>query len=91
MYKKGVKPHMEMLQKFITKQLANEMAELQQDRKQMAEQIKTLESFVTSSLAKELTEFEADKKAVVETRVKLVKEAKEHWQLKSCRRVLSWV
>ena len=66
-----------MLQKFITKQLANEMAELQQDKKQMAEQIKTLESFVTSSLAKELTEFEADKKAVVETRVKLVKEAKE--------------
>ena len=77
MYKKGVKPHMEMLQKFITKQLANEMAELQQDRKQMAEQIKTLESFVTSSLAKELNEFETDKRSVVETRVKLVKEAKE--------------
>ena len=32
MYKKGVKPHMETLQKFITKQLASEMAELQQDR-----------------------------------------------------------
>ena len=77
MYKKGVKPHMEMLQKFITKQLANEMAELQADKKQMAEQVKTLEAFVTSSLAKELNEFETDKRSVVETRVKLVKEAKE--------------
>jgi len=76
-YKKNMKPHMEMLQKFITSQLANEMKELQQDKAQMAEQVKTLESFVTSSLAKELNEFETDKKAVVETRVKLVKEAKE--------------
>ena len=77
MYKTGVKPHMEMLQKFITKQLANEMAELQQDRKQAAEQVKTLETFVTQTLAKELNEFETDKRSVVETRVKLVKEAKE--------------
>ena len=77
MYKRGVKPHMEMLQKFITKQLAKEMTELQNDRKSAAEQIKTLEAFVTKSLAKELNEFESDKKSVVETRVKLVKEAKE--------------
>ena len=77
MYKRGVKPHMEMLQKFITKQLAKEMTELQNDRKSAAQQIKTLEAFVTKSLAKELNEFESDKKSVVETRVKLVKEAKE--------------
>jgi len=77
MYKRGVKPHMETLQKFVTRQLATEMAELQADRKSMAEQIKTLEAFVTSTLAKELNEFEADKRSVVETRVKLVKEAKE--------------
>jgi len=76
-YKKNMKPHMEMLQKFITSQLANEMKELQQDKAQMAEQVKTLESFVTSSLAKELNEFETDKRSVVETRVKLVKEAKQ--------------
>ena len=77
MYKRGVKPHMEMLQKFITKQLAKEMTELQNDRKSAAQQIKTLEAFVTKSLAKELNEFESDKKSVVESRVKLVKEAKE--------------
>ena len=77
MYKRGIKPHMEMLQKFITKQLANEMAELHKDRTEAAEQIKTLETFVTSTLAKELNEFESDKRSVVETRVKLVKEAKE--------------
>ncbi len=77
MYKRGVKPHMEMLQKFITKQLANEMTELHKDRNGAAEQIKTLEAFVTKTLAKELNEFESDKKSVVETRVKLVKEAKE--------------
>jgi len=76
-YKKNMKPHMEMLQKFISTQLANEMKELHTDRAQMAEQIKTLESFVTSSLAKELNEFETDKRSVVETRVKLVKEAKQ--------------
>ena len=77
MYKRGIKPHMEMLQKFITKQLANEMAELHKDKTEAAEQIKTLETFVTSTLAKELNEFESDKRSVVETRVKLVKEAKE--------------
>ena len=77
MYKRGVKPHMETLQKFVTRQLATEMAELQADRKSMSEQIKTLEAFVTSTLAKELNEFESDKRSVVETRVKLVKEAKE--------------
>ena len=76
-YKKNMKPHMEMLRKFISSQLANEMKELHTDRAQMAEQIKTLESFVTSSLAKELNEFETDKRSVVETRVKLVKEAKQ--------------
>ena len=57
MYKRGIKPHMEMLQKFITKQLANEMAELHKDRTEAAEQIKTLETFFTSTLAKELNEF----------------------------------
>ena len=76
MYKKGVRPHMETLQKFITKTLANEMAELHKDRTTAAGQVKTLEAFVTSTLAKELNEFESDKKSVVETRVKLVKEAK---------------
>ena len=75
-YKQSVAPHKEMLTKFVKESLASEMKELHEERKTMAEQIATLESFVTKALAKEINEFNTDKAAVVETRVKLVKEAK---------------
>jgi len=75
-YKQAVAPHKELLSKFVKESLAKEMKELHAERRTMAEQIATLESFVTKALAKEINEFNADKTAVVETRVKLVKEAK---------------
>jgi hypothetical protein len=76
-YKTAVAPHKEMLTKFVKDSLVSEMKELHTERRSMADQLATLEAFVTKALAKEINEFNADKQAVVETRVKLVKEAKE--------------
>ena len=76
-YKTAITPHKEMLTNFVKDSLVSEMKELHSERKSMAEQLATLEAFVTKALAKEINEFNSDKAAVVETRVKLVKEAKE--------------
>lgn len=62
---------------FMVTKLAEEIKELRNDRKTFENSIAKLESFVIKALAEELSEFEADKRAVVETKVKLVAEAKE--------------
>jgi hypothetical protein len=62
---------------FMVKQLAEEIKELRQDRKQYENSVSRLERFVVKSLAEEIQEFEQDKQAVVETKVHLVAEAKE--------------
>ena len=62
---------------FMVSKLAEEMKELRSDRKNYQEGIERLEQFVIRALAEEIQEFEQDKKAVVETRVRLVAEAKE--------------
>jgi len=56
--------------------LAEELNELNVDRKSVHENFSKLEEFVVGALAKEIKEFHEDKKGVVETKVKLVKEAK---------------
>lgn len=61
---------------FLTQKLAEEISEFRKDRKQMQEATKKLENFVFKALAEEITEFAKDKRAVVETRVRLVAEAK---------------
>jgi len=61
---------------FMVGKLAEEIKELRADRKQYENSIAKLESFVIKALAEEIQEFEQDKKAVVETKVKLVAEAK---------------
>ena len=61
---------------FMVTKLAEEIKELRQDRKQYENSIAKLESFVIKALAEELKEFEQDKQAVVETKVRLVAEAK---------------
>ena len=69
---------------FMISKLAEELKELREDRKQYQDNIQRLEKFVIGSLAEEIQEFETDKKAVVEARVRLVSEAKQHLaQLKS--------
>jgi hypothetical protein len=66
-----------LLKNFVMEQLGNEISELHEDQKAMATKFSQLEEFVVESLAKEIAEFYEDKKDLAETKVKLVKEAKE--------------
>jgi len=61
---------------FMVTKLAEEIKELRQDKKVQSEAIDKLEKFVIHALAEEIKEFDQDKQAVVETKVKLVAEAK---------------
>jgi hypothetical protein len=61
---------------FLITKLAEELGELRSDRKMHTEGMQKLESFVVHSLAREITEFAADKRDLVETKVKLVREAR---------------
>ena len=59
----------------VTK-LAEEIGELRRDRKQHNEGLEKLENFVVHALAREIQEFAQDKRDVVETKVRLVREAR---------------
>jgi len=61
----------------MVKKLAEEIQELRKDRTSQSATMEKLEKFVIESLASEITEFHKDKKDVVETKVKLVAEAKD--------------
>ena len=75
-YKENVGAHSAKLESFVMTKLAEELNELNVDRKSVHENFSKLEEFVVGALAKEIKEFHEDKKGVVETKVKLVKEAK---------------
>jgi len=62
---------------FLVTKLAEEIKELRSDRKTQNEAVAKLEKFVIHALAEEIKEFDQDKQAVVETKVKLVAEAKQ--------------
>jgi hypothetical protein len=62
---------------FMVTKLAEEIKELRQDRKMYENSIAKLEQFVIKTLAEEIQEFEQDKQAVVETKVRLIAEAKQ--------------
>jgi hypothetical protein len=61
---------------FMVSKLAEEIGELRKDRKVHTEGVNKLENFVVHALAREIQEFAADKRDVVETKVRLVKEAR---------------
>jgi hypothetical protein len=61
---------------FLVTKLAEEIGELRKDRKMHSEGVAKLENFVVHALAKEIQEFAADKREVVETKVRLVREAR---------------
>lgn len=61
---------------FMVTKLAEEISELRNDRKTYENSISKLEQFVIHALAEEIQEFEQDKQAVVETKVRLIAEAK---------------
>ena len=62
--------------KFLVTKLAEEIKELNQDRSAQAAVVGKLEKFVIESLAKEIGDFQEDRNDVVETKVRLVKEAR---------------
>ena len=61
---------------FLVTKLAEEISELRRDRKMHTEGVAKLENFVVHALAREIQEFAVDKRDVVETKVRLVKEAR---------------
>jgi hypothetical protein len=61
---------------FLVKKLAEEITELRQDRRMHTEGVQKLENFVVHALAREIQEFAADKRDVVETKVRLIREAR---------------
>lgn len=62
---------------FLARKLAEEIKELHEDRKQYQNSVGRLEKFVIKALAEEIQEFSKDKQDVVETKVRLVREAGE--------------
>jgi hypothetical protein len=62
---------------FMVTKLAEEISELRKDRKMHSEGISKLEGFVVHALAREIQEFAQDKQDVVETKVRLVREARK--------------
>ena len=66
-----------LMKNFVMESLKAEVTELHEDQKAMAVKFSQLEEFVVESLAKEIAEFYEDKKDLAETKVKLVKEAKQ--------------
>jgi hypothetical protein len=61
---------------FMVTKLAEEIGELRKDRKAHNESLTKLEGFVVHALAREIQEFAQDKRNVVETKVRLVAEAR---------------
>ena len=61
---------------FMVTKLAEEIGELRKDRKMHSESLSKLEGFVVHALAKEIQEFATDKQDVVNTKVRLVREAR---------------
>ena len=68
---------------FMVTKLAEEIGELRKDRKMHTQGVAKLESFVVHALAREIREFAQDKQDVVETKVRLVREA--HKQLETLK------
>ncbi len=62
---------------FLVRKLAEEIKELHEDRKQYQNSVGRLEQFVIKALSEEIQEFSKDKQDVVETKVRLVREAGE--------------
>jgi hypothetical protein len=80
-YQRKMASDAQMMESFVIKQLTKELGEFQSDRRTVAENFAKLEGFIVHALAKEIREFAIDKKAVVETKVKLVREAKDRFEV----------
>jgi uncharacterized protein YukE len=79
-YATQIREHSDKLKAFVFEQLKGEIAELHNDQKVMAENFSKLEDFVVEALSKEISEFQKDKQDVAETKVRLIREAKGHFE-----------
>ena len=75
-FQKKMKESASKFDSFMVSKLAEELSELRKDRKQHNEGLKKLEKFVIAALAEEISEFHQDKKDLVETKVKLITDAR---------------
>ena len=70
---------------FMVTKLAEEIGELRKDRKAHNEGLEKLEGFIVHALAREIQEFAQDKQDVVETKVRLVREARKQLETLKAR------
>lgn len=75
-FQKSMKENATRFNQFMTTKLAEEISELRQDRNQHHKNLAKLEEFITAALAREITEFAQDKRDLVETKVRLIREAR---------------
>jgi hypothetical protein len=78
-YAVAMRENANLLKGFVVEQLQSEISELRADKKAMAENYSKLEEFVVEALSGEIAEFYEDKKDLAETKVRLVREAKNHF------------
>tara|TARA_B100000497_G_scaffold125633_1_gene162502 strand:- start:1030 stop:2124 length:1095 start_codon:yes stop_codon:yes gene_type:complete len=78
-YAVAMRENATLLRGFVVESLAKEVKELHEDQKGIASKFSMLEDFVVESLAKEIAEFNEDKKDLAETKVRLIREAKGHF------------
>ena len=79
-YTIAMRENANLLKTFVAKSLAKEINELHSDQRETATKFKKLEEFIVDNLAKEITEFQTDKKDLADTKVRLVREAKSHFE-----------
>ena len=78
-YAVAMRENADLLKGFVVETLQQEIKELHADKQAMAENYAKLEEFVVEALSSEIAEFYEDKKDLAETKVRLVREAKEHF------------
>jgi len=78
-YAVAMRENTDLVKGFVVSQLQKEIKELHEDKKAMHSQYAKLEEFVVEALAGEIAEFHEDKKDLAETKVRLVREAKQHF------------
>lgn len=79
-YRRKMKEHAKMVEKFIVEQVSKEIKEFHSDKQKMAENFKKLENFTLKQLSEEIREFRSDKRKLVEQKVRMVSEGKKQLQ-----------
>lgn len=76
-YRKQMKEHAQMLNKFVLERMAAEIKELREDRVTQKQNFAKLEEFALRKLSNELKELKEDEQKLVQARVQMVAEGKK--------------